>query len=277
MTDIIVPQIYAGAPLLAPDSNASATLGLLVSDDRGRIFGITVLAVAGDSGGRLRTTAGTQVGAVVPLQSEDRLGGHPASLLLALVQINHSFRVTPAVPGIANGRRPLDAIDARSSRILLATLRGLSEGRITSIGKSIAMRKRGEDEIVCYSDVIEVEFGGNSAIPRGAAGALVTTGKGHPLGIVIGATKSAVYASPLFDLLAERKLKPLAWPAANRHNEIARQRAAQRRSEGVSSEPARAEASAGRSKVRMPPRSEDILRRYDVEAMLERLEATNDD
>lgn len=209
-------------------SDNPGAIGLIVLDtEASRLIAISAANVVDDE---CRTAdGGIPVGttsAVVPDRHLRAL--RPAASLLTSVLINQDVEIADGTIAIGAervfptlNRSPGEAI----GRPALVHLPGREpvHALVVSTNAKFAMRTPHSDTHAFYERALELFLAaGEERARRGDAGALVTTGDGEVIGIVVSARGSSTFAAPVAPLLRElRACVPLNQEIIKRHNGMA--------------------------------------------------------
>lgn len=259
--------ICAGAHLRSPDGAAEGTLGVLVGNDDGQLFAISVLAVA-PAGERPEVRLSTHwesMGLSRPLLDRPATRGEaPVEVLLALIEVNEILQVTPNIPNVGNVSGLVDPLDCINRDFHLAAVPPIRLGPVDAVRTTLFLEDR-DNDFLSYKGAVALSLA--ESLPAGIAGSLVTTAFGEILGIAVAADPDRLYVAPLKSALAGRGLHVLAFDGGQ-HNAIALELLAERDRQ------AREAARETERQARLPYQrlsdsldSEAIFKKYDLEKM----------
>jgi hypothetical protein len=238
----------------AGDESGEATMGLLTTDRRGRVFCLTSSAVAapGTTPSVRLPSQWRRLGEVHPITRGDRVP--PICRLLALVELDLELQASAVVPGVGNVRRLIATDKLFDARLQLATSPPEPVGDVVAIDSTALVRHRGAQAAVAYDGAIALERRG--PLRLGTAGAAVMTRKGTIAGLVVAASSTRIFVAPLADLFASRELAFLDSYSATAHNA----RVLARLGSEVDGQKKMAAGSAEAAEVRETPVTREVLR-----------------
>lgn len=258
--------VSAGLRLRSHDGRAEGRLGLLVVDEKCRLFGISVLALAA-TGSRPEVRLSTHWEAMGPARALDArrgAGSRSAESLLALIEIPKRLQVTQNIPGVGNVGGLVDPLDPFGFTLHIATTPLVRLGAVEATLSTLFLRDE-DGSARGYEGVVEVAC--PTPPPAGFAGALVTSASGDILGTAVGADRRRIYVAPLAPILAAQGLHPLAF-GGGRHNEHALELQAREREQAERAEAARDKVAIAGAAPEAAPDSEEIFKKYPIESII---------
>jgi hypothetical protein len=205
--------VRSGLEVRSAETGVSGRIGMLVANAEDRCFalvttttvatGNVALLAEGDVEERLGLSRSMEL-------HPEPLGFQSVSSLIAAVPVRSRAPLSANV----GGGSPLLAVSALVDVLDEPMKLALDDRQIdlgTLIGHGVTIYFAGEHgQAIPYKGALE--FGYTSSYPRlapGDAGALVVTGNGVPVAMVVGGNKRGVVAVPLFELLRRNGMRPL--------------------------------------------------------------------
>lgn len=213
--------LASGAALYASDRDRLGVAGLLVSDSHGEVFAVSHVGVG--IAGSPRISVGGHVVSLKPQVFEassdlrDAVGHPSISRLVAFFRVDQSVLVDPAIPGAREAAEAEHPVDALGETLDLVIGDSASQWRIVAIGGRASFLSVSGDRRD-YGDVIECEPVGPLASPPAAAGAVLFTQGGAPVGMLVGWRGTIGLFAPLRTVLWNAELEPLTAETAAQHN-----------------------------------------------------------
>jgi hypothetical protein len=252
--------LHSGSEIHGETGNWGS-VGLLVVSLTGTVFALTALPILIHSR-RLSVPLGNRL-VRLPVPEAVR-SASAARNPVAAIEIPAGVLVAANAAGLGEAGAAIDIVDSLETPIAVHHRYGNSIGQITGIGQRASFA--GMDAHGPIEGLFELELAaGQAQLTAGDGGALVSTLRGQPVGLVVGSRRGAILCAPLASFMRSRGFVPLDAFSATSQNSTFYAR-------GVTPSATTEQSEAGGRRIGPTVGSQELLERAGLKEMIAELE-----